>query len=319
MPNDDLSYPASAASKRIKALEQELDLFRYIAIVWQNKWLIIAFSGLCGALAMLSVVGKPDIYEAVARVDIVHEGNPGGIDPDNRRTPEAVGLLEHGFVLSATKDNYAQSILARLRSRKFTRHFIETNDVFQLMYSAHWDHQKQAWSDDFEFDRGFAYIDFRDNYRSIWQDPETELVHIGIRHNDPMIATALANKYVADFNNYMRDKALAEVNSKQYYLGELLQQTKVVEMHQMIYRLMEAQTAAAMLANGREEYALEILDPAVRPYDRYSPRRKRTVILGVIAGGLFSCFALIGIALVRDMQRRFAVYYAGYMQRRDRF
>ena len=314
MPTQDTptTGPAEDSTARIQALENEVDLFRYIAILWQNKWLICAISLAFGVLALLSVINKPDIYESVVRVDIVYDGNPGGVDPDNRRTPEAIGLLEHGFVIRASKDNYAQSIIARLRSRKFTRHFIDKNNVFSLMYPNQWDETKQAWKQGSGLDRGLAYKGFVEDSRSIWQDPETEIVHIGIRHQDPIVATQLANLYAEDFNNYMRDKALAEVMSKQGFLQELLIETKVVEMQQMIFRLLEAQTAAAMLAKGREDFALEVLDPAVRPYDRFSPKRKKRVAFGIIAGGLLACMGLIGIALIRGMQRRFNHYYATY-------
>lgn len=296
----------------IRALEQEVDIFRYIAILWHRKWWICAVSIMFGVLALLSVINKPDIYESITRVDIVYEGNPGGVDPDNIRTPEAVGLLEHGFVIRASKDNYTQSVIARLRSRKFTRYFIEQNDIYRLLFPNQWDEKNQVYTA--EFDRGLAYKAFVEEHRSIWQDPETEIVHIGIRHTDPLLATSLANAYVANFNQYMRNKALAEVQTKQAFLQELLVETKIVEMEQMIFRLLEAQTAAAMLVKGRADFALEVLDPAVRPYDRYSPKRKKRVLLGVIAGALLASIGLIVMAMLLEMRRKFSVYYARYKE-----
>ena len=47
-----------------------------------------------------------------------------------------------------------------------------------------------------------------------------------------------------------------------------------------------------MLASAREDYVLEVLDPALLPYDRYSPSRKVYLAFGLFAGGF------LGVALV---------------------
>ena len=75
----------------------------------------------------------------------------------------------------------------------------------------------------------------------------------------------------------------------------------MLELQQSIYRLIEAQTAIAMLANAREEYALEIIDPAAMPYRSFNKSRKFKTVVGGVAGGLLALFAVLASVLVRGM------------------
>ncbi len=307
-PENNSKSLSQQSVEQIKALQQELDILRYIYALFDAKWLVL-LSGLLFGLAMMAHVRTlPEIYEAVTRVDIINSGDPGGVDPDNRRTPEAIGLMEHGFVLNTTKDNYSQTMLARLRSYKFTRHFMDKYNIYSFMYTNFWDMETQQWKDDFVLDKGLAHKEFIENYRGIWENAENEIISIAIRHRDPLLAAELANLYVSEFNEYIRQRTLTEVKKKQAFLHNALQQTDVVQIEKMIFRLLEAQTAAAMLANGREEYALEILDPAVRPYARHSPARKKLTVLAAFAGIFLSSALVIAISIAAEVKSKLDSY-----------
>jgi uncharacterized protein involved in exopolysaccharide biosynthesis len=47
-----------------------------------------------------------------------------------------------------------------------------------------------------------------------------------------------------------------------------------------------------MLANVNEDFALEVIDPAVAPETREKPKRKLIVALGGICGGFLGIFAV---------------------------
>ena len=79
-------------------------------------------------------------------------------------------------------------------------------------------------------------------------------------------------------------------------------------MQQSIYRLIEAQTAIAMLASAREEYALEIIDPAAIPYRSFNMSRKKKVLIGAIAGGLIATFAALAWVVLAQMLQTIKAY-----------
>ena len=74
----------------------------------------------------------------------------------------------------------------------------------------------------------------------------------------------------------------------------------MVEVQQACYRLIEAETKSLMLAHGRAEYAFTIVDPAVAPEMRSSPRRTLIVMTGIFVGGFMGSL----IAVARNAIRR---------------
>ena len=81
---------------------------------------------------------KPYLYESVARVSIVDIEDPGGVAPDDRRASEVLTLVEHGFVMGTTYDNYNDVMLARLNSRDFLVRFLDEHNVYRFFYPEQW-------------------------------------------------------------------------------------------------------------------------------------------------------------------------------------
>jgi LPS O-antigen subunit length determinant protein (WzzB/FepE family) len=291
------SVEATRSIDTIRKIEEDVDLLTYVYAVFDAKWFIFFIALICAGLSLLYAKSLPETYQGVVRVDIIDISDAGGIKPDSRLVPESIGLLEHGFVLRTRKDNYNQKILAYLRSRQYVRHFLDTYNIYKTIYAEHWSEEDPGWIGDFELDKGLAQKTFTADLLAIDYSIETDIVAVKIIHSDPVLAAQLANQYVQLFNEYMRDETLAKVQVKARYLQETLAQTKAIEIQQMLFRLMEAQTAKAMLANGRQEYILEVLDPAVRPYARFKPNRKQITILGGIAGALLAISLVISLEI----------------------
>ena len=292
----------------ISQLDRPVDLLHYIYLLWDTKWLTVFGSLACAVLMMVYSQTLPNIYESTALTDIIHPGDAGGIDPENRQAAESIGLLESGFVLASSKENYANTVLSRLRSRKFIRLFMDKYDIYRLLYKEEWDTELHDWKDDFVLDKGLAFIRFEQEFLSIVQNEESEIVAVKMRNTDPILAADLANRYVKEFNDYMRQITLAEIAAKSEFLKKHLEQSKYIEIEKMLYRLMEAQIAAAMLTEGTEEYALEVVDPATRSYDRYSPFRKRMAAMTFFGSAFLIMLAIVALDLLKTIKRHLDSY-----------
>ena len=97
-----------------------IDLMPYINALIDARWWLLAAAILGGSLAGTWAYSVPYMYESSAKVSVVDIDDPGGVSPDDRRASEVLTLVEHGFVMGTTRDNYKEVILARLRSRAFT-------------------------------------------------------------------------------------------------------------------------------------------------------------------------------------------------------
>ena len=270
------------------------DIFTYLSVIVRWRWIIAASIFLATSLSALYASRLPDVFESAARVSIVDRSDPGGVTPDDRRAPEVLTLVEHGFVLGNKPDNHQFAILAQLRSRPFGLLFLERAGVYAHLYPEHWDSESRAWRDGFVPDRGEAFDRFTKDIRFITFDEITGIVRVSMRWTDAAIARDWANAYVELFNEHVRSNALEEVARRHAFLRAELQQQTVVEIQQSIYRLIEAQTAVEMLMRGRHEFALATIDNAMLSYHKFGPARKRLVLYAAFAGAMLSIMTAIG-------------------------
>lgn len=284
----------SSENKVPYSLQDDIDLLEYLNALLRAKYIIIILAIIVAIAAYFYAKTLPNRYHAFVHLALVEPQDPGGVSPDNRRAPEVFTLVEHDFILESPYENYKHRILARMRSRIFTKDFIIKYDVMQYIYAEHWDKEKQQWMGDFKPNLQEAFLIFHQNIREVSFNPENQLLGVHIRWKNPKIAAEWANAYAAHFNYYMRQNALNHIEKKSEYLQSLLIQKNNfdVEITQSIYRLIEAQTHKAMLANAMDEYALEIIDPAIPPLEPYAPSVKKFAI------GAFMAIILLGSATV---------------------
>ena len=289
---------------------EEIDLLPFVNAVIEARWWIAASIAAFAVLTAIWAYSKPYMFESSTKVSVVDIEDPGGVAPDDRRASEVLTLVEHGFVMGTTHDNYNDVMRARLGSRKFTMRFLDEHNIYRFFYPEQWSEERQAWANDFTPDRGATFTRFRDEVRIITRDEETDIITIAMKWPVPEVARDLANLYVNSFNEYIRERTMQDVRRKQAFLEQELRRSDVLEMQQSIYRLIEAQTAIAMLASAREEYALEVIDPAALPYRSFNMSRKKKVLIGAIAGGLLAVFAALAWVVLAQMLQTITAYRA---------
>ena len=141
---------------------------------------------------------------------------------------------------------------------------------------------------------------FRSRVLDLHEEKLKGTTTITIEWQDPVVAARWANDLVGLANELLRTRAIEESTRNIEYLNKQLPQTSVVEIQHAIYRLIEAETKSLMLAHGRAEYAFTIVDPAVVPEFRVSPRRTLMVVSGLFIGGFLGSL----IAWARKTMRR---------------
>ncbi|MEH6635522.1 MAG: chain-length determining protein [Halioglobus sp.] len=286
----------------------ELDLMPYINALIDARWILIIAALLSAVLSGFAAYSKPYMFQSVIKVSVVDIEDPGGVSPDDRRASEVLTLVEHGFVMGTTHDNYNDVMRARLGSRDFTMRFLDEHNVYRHFYPQQWNQEEQRWEDGFTPDRGEIFTRFRDEVRSIILNEETDIISIGMQWPESTVARDWANQYVESFNEFIRERTINDTQRKQEYLQKELRRSDLLEMQKSIYRLIEAQTAIAMLANARDEYALEIIDPAAIPYRSVTMSRKKRIVIGTVAGSLLTVFGVLAGVLLAGMLQKIIQY-----------
>jgi len=200
------------------------------------------------------------------------------------------------------KDKKNES-LATLRSRQFTEQFIEEKKLRPLLFSNLWDAQHERWQADLDkadiptpWD---AYQMFSDSVRRIHEDRSTGMVTLSVEWRDPRMAAQWANDMVAGVNANLRQKAVETSNKAIAYLQDQLSRTTVVDLQQVLHRLIEAEMKKIILANINKEFAFKVIDPAVVPEEPFRPK----VLLMLVLGTLVGLLAGVLVALLLNAAR----------------
>jgi uncharacterized protein involved in exopolysaccharide biosynthesis len=255
-------------------------------IVWDQKFLVLALSLLGGAIAAAFALTAIPLFRAQVVVTEVHDT---GMGAGGSLMGQLGGLASiAGLNLNANGPDAERAAI--LESRGLVEAFVKRYDLVALLNG-----KTQP------LDPTWAAVErFRKTVLDIHDEKLKGTTTITIDWRDPAIAARWANDFVALANDLLRGRAIDESTRNIDYLNKQLEHTTVVEIQHAMYGLVEAQTKSLMLAHGRLEYAFTIVDPAVPPAVRFSPRRTLMVISGLFIGGVLGSF----VAWARKNVRR---------------
>jgi uncharacterized protein involved in exopolysaccharide biosynthesis len=233
-------------------------------------------------LALVLALTATPIYRA--EVVVVEAQDPaGGVGGALGQLGGLAGLA--GINLNFGASGVAEQARAMIQSRHLVEQFVDAHKLLPAL-QARSPGLTTRW-------RAVEYL--RTQVVSVQRDVRKNITTVSIDWTEPKVAAKWANDFVALGNEILRQRAIDEASRNIGYLDAQLDKTDVVELRKVIYEIIESQTKTLMLANGRREYAFQVIDPAVPPEVRTSPRRTLMVIGGTAGGfvlGLMVAFIL---------------------------
>jgi uncharacterized protein involved in exopolysaccharide biosynthesis len=138
-----------------------------------------------------------------------------------------------------------------------------------------------------------AYKEFK-SIVSISQDKTSSMVTISVKHYSPEVAKQWVDWLIDAINLEMKTRDLIEAHKSISYLEQQLGKTRLNELQNVLYQIIEEQTKTIMFAEVREQYAFKTIDPALVPELKDGPKRALICVLGVLLGGMLAVmFVLI--------------------------
>jgi len=269
-----------------KEKENEIDIVALFWNIWDQKYLVLAITLLGGVIATVLALTAIPMYRAQV---IVTEVKDQGLNGGGGLMGEIGGLASIAG-LNLDQNGPGAERAAVLQSRGLVAAFVAKYNLAPLI-NGNFKGPSSQW---------VAVERFRRNVLDLHDDKLKGTTTITMDWRDPAIAARWANDFVALANDLLRNRAVDESTRNIDYLNKQLEKTTAVEIQQAVYHLIEGETKSLMLAHGRLEYAFTIVDPAVPPEVRVSPRRALMVISGLFIGGFVGSF----IAWARKSIRR---------------
>jgi len=270
--------------------EDEIDLLELIRTLLQAWKTIVGITILCTGLAVAYALCAPEVFKAETLLAPAQEEKSGASSMLGQ-----FGGLAAMAGISIPSDSNVEQVVATLNSRKFLRTYINQNKLIPVLFDEIWDADKQAWmvpsvEDEPTEQKAIEY--FNENVLSVSEDKKSGLITLSISWKDPQVAAQWANDLVKQLNEQLREQAIADSKKRVGYLEQELAKTTLQDMRAVLYNLLESEKQKAMLANVNEDFALEVIDPAVAPETREKPKRTLIVALGGVCGGFLGIFTV---------------------------
>tara|TARA_B100002019_G_scaffold291028_1_gene310100 strand:- start:4616 stop:5548 length:933 start_codon:yes stop_codon:yes gene_type:complete len=274
-----------------------LELFRTILYAWKS---IFGITIICTGMAVTYALYAPEVFKAETLLAPATDEKSGASSALSQ-----FGGLAAMAGISIPSDSNVEQVVATLQSRKFLRQYIDSKSLLPVFFEEIWDAENQAWlveTREEEPTQQKAVDLFKDEILSVDEDKKSGLINLSISWKDPRVAAEWANDLVKQLNEQLRSKAIADSRIRVGYLEQELAKTTLQDLRAVLYNLLESEKQKAMLANVNEDFALEVIDPAVAPETRYKPKRKLIVALGVVCGGFLGIFAVFFGQFLRKLK-----------------
>ncbi|GMM69674.1 Wzz/FepE/Etk N-terminal domain-containing protein [Alteromonas sp. MTD1] len=294
-----------------KDIANRVDIKEIVSDLWEGKWIIIASTVLTALITVFYSLSIPNIYKSEVLLAPVQETTSGGISGIANQFGGLASLA--GVNLSNASGDKVTIALELLKSRQFIGEFIDTYELKATLLAVKgWDQQtntlifdtsvydveQNLWVRDVKAPKKPepSYLEahkyFVKEVLSVGRDKETGLITASVKHVSPIIAQSILTKLIESVNSSMRQSDIADAQKSIDYLNDALTKTSVADMQQVFYQLIEKQQQTKMLASIRDEYVLEVIDPAIVAEEKVGPKRALMCVISVFFGGL------IGVALV---------------------
>ncbi len=304
MTNISIGMDAKVYQKnQIISNEDVFDLALIVEKLWAGKIVILLTALVFGLGATIYAIKLPNIYRSSVLLSPTENAsdNLGGMASQLGGLASFAGLNLNG---SNAIDRTTLS-LEVLRSRLFISNFVDKHnlkpaiiaplmwnlDSGELIYDAElFNKTDGVWVRKVDFplktepSNQEIHEVFLKKMLEISKNKDTGLITISISHISPTIAQFIASELVVDINSTMKSRTIEETQNNINYLQKQLEKTPVAQMQNVFYQLIEEQTKTMMLAEANDSYVFSVVDPAVIPEMKSSPKRALICILGVILG-----------------------------------
>jgi uncharacterized protein involved in exopolysaccharide biosynthesis len=256
---------------------------------------IAAASLLCGAAAWVASKFMDKAYLASTTVMMAGEQDRSALGAFANQLSGVTALLGAANIGTGDKLNEA---LATLRSHRLALAFLAEGERLVTLEKGLWpdlDRSQDLMEDRLDEAAGALAAEVL----SVGNDARSGTITVAVTWFDPVVAARWANDYVALADRTMRERAINDARRSIEFLQAAAAKAESVDLRQAVFRVLESQINAQMLASTRPEFAFRIIDPATMP--RWHVRPKSWLM--AVAGGVLGATAAYVFFVLRDWVR----------------
>jgi uncharacterized protein involved in exopolysaccharide biosynthesis len=313
-----VNFPPSFNSALAPIADDEIDLLELFKALWRGKWWIFLTTIIGAGIAVAIAIWLPNVYRAEALLAPSAEQQGGGLGALAGQFGGLASLA--GISLGDSKTDKTSIAIEVARSRQFVTAFVRKHHLEVPLIAAIkadkrsgdlildpeiYDDAAKQWVREVPAGKSIEPTDWElvkafNAITSVAMDKKSGLATVAIEYYSPQLAKQWVDWLVADLNQTMKQRDVADAERNISYLKTQLAKTSVADMQTVFYKLIEEQTKTLMLAEVNQEYVFKTLDPAVVAEEKVKPKRALIAVLGTVLGGM----AGMMLVLIRYALRR---------------
>jgi uncharacterized protein involved in exopolysaccharide biosynthesis len=280
--------------------EDEINLLDYFIVLLKYKWLILGIVFATGVAAVIISLMLPNIYRSEATI----------IPRQQEKSPASSALSALG-ALSGMAGELAglggggdvDKFEVVLKSRDLARRVVEKYKLMPDLFEEEWDPLKKEWKEN-------PAPTIQDAYKALMsmlivsRDRKTDVLTIKFDHEDPNFAKVMADNYLAELSESLREETLKDAAENKRFLQEQIEQTSDPLLKVKISDLLAKEIEKETFARAQKYYSFIVLDPPVASDldKKVKPKRALICILSVTVAGFFAIFLAFFLEYIHNVK-----------------
>jgi uncharacterized protein involved in exopolysaccharide biosynthesis len=287
----------------------EVDLLDVFKVIWKEKYKLFGLTLIAAALSAWYALSLPNLYKSKAMLSLSNSGGKGGL---GALASQYSGLAEAaGFSLPGGDSGRMEQASELVVSWPFLEQIISKYELEESLVAAiGWNatddilvYDNDLYNPSFGWVERYgksqkptswkSYSSFRE-FLAVSIDVKTGFMALSVEHYSPKIAKELVEILTKQLNKHFQQNDITDASNNIDFLERKIAETKITEMREVFFSMVESQTKTLMLAEASDEYLLKTVVPPMVAEEKSAPNRTLLVILGaVIAFILGSLIVLV--------------------------
>ncbi len=286
------------------AEEDEINMLDLFFVLVKHRVMIAGAVVIAGIISVVISLFMQNIYRSEATISVRPEDKgtsfslPGALGGLGATVAGEFGLGGGGTL---------EKLEVVLKSRVLCARIIEKYDLLPVLFPETGDAARKAWR--------IRMTDYRpptiqDGCRVVHQkllrinrDKKNNTITVGFDYPDPATAKKLADYYLTELSETLRESVLKESAENQHFFNEQLERTSDALLKEKIYNLLAREIEKETFALAQTYYGFMIIDPPIVPDMNKKIKPKRAMICIISVSAAF--FAAVFISFLLESISKF--------------
>lgn len=280
------------AHSPVDSREAEIDVGEYLSILRKGWWKVAVFSLVSGAVMLLYLSTKPNMYQATAVI------TPS---VDEKKQYPAIGALA-SFGISIGGPSSVEDLESLFKSNDLTVRVFRKYNLWPIVLSEKYDtasgKTKPVWMDrlignerDPRLPSDWDAIRISKSLLRVSVNKKVGTVSVSFESPSAEGSANIVKYYLDEGKSRLQEEALDRAIKNKLFIEQQTRKTVDALTRDRLYSLYGQEVEREMMARNREQFGFRVIDSPRIPDRKSKPNRGSTALVGALFGGIaFSIF-----------------------------